>query len=249
MILKLTNVTKKFGSFVAVNNVSFELKAGERVGLIGGNGAGKTTISEMIAGINQPTSGKIDYGFKYKHKPQEGIGMQFQDSTYPSGLTVKDIITFARNLHKINMTNVELKSILESFQMDEFYNRKARSLSGGQRQKLNILLSVIHNPKLVILDELSTGLDIAAREDIIEFTDKLLRKNNTSAILISHHMAEIRDLCDRVIILDRGQILETKDIKTLEKEHGSLDKYMKKIIKDSNKKTREVFLGEKKETK
>lgn len=236
MILRLTNVTKKFGHFVAVDNVSFELSKGERIGLIGGNGAGKTTISEMIAGINKPTSGLIEYGFKYNESPKERIGMQFQQSDYPSGLTVKDIITFARNLRKLKeLSNEDLRELLEIFQMEDFYKRKVRSLSGGQRQKLNILLSIIHNPEIVILDELSTGLDIAAREDIIEFTDKLLTKKNMSSILISHHMAEIKALCDKVIILDRGRIIDIRKIKDIEKEHGSLDDYMKKLIKDQTK--------------
>lgn len=246
MILKLENITKKYGSLVAVDNVSFELKAGDIVGLIGGNGAGKTTISEIIAGITQPTKGKIQYGFTYEVKPQERIGMQFQDSTYPSGLTVKDIIAFARNLHKIEITNSELKSMLESFRMDELYNKRARSLSGGQRQKLNILLSVIHKPRLVILDELSTGLDIAAREDIIDFTSKLLKQYKISAIIISHQMPEIRELCNRIIILDRGKIVEESTVKKIEKDHGSLDLYMKQIIKGAINETREVYLKDRK---
>lgn len=235
MILKLDNITKKFGSYSAVRNISFEINAGERIGLIGANGSGKTTISEMIAGITQPTSGSIEYRFKYKSKPQEALGMQFQDSTYPSGLTVKDIITFARNLHKMEISNGELKEALEYFKMDEYFNRKARSLSGGQRQKLNILLSVLHKPKLVILDELSTGLDIASREDIIQFTKLLLNKNKTSAIVVSHHMEEIRALCEKVVILDKGKIKRIAAIKEIEEEHGSLEDYMKLVIRSKGK--------------
>ena len=235
-VLKVNNITKKFGHFYALNDISFEIAKGERIGLIGGNGAGKTTISEIIVGINKPTSGTIEFGFDFIHSPKEGIGMQFQQSNYPSGLTVKDIITFAINLRKLTITEEELKSLLETFQMGEFYKRKVRMLSGGQRQKLNILLSIIHNPKLVILDELSTGLDISAREEIINFTDKLLSKNNMSAILISHHMEEIKSLCSKVIILDHGKISEIKTIKDIEKKHGSLHNFSKKLISESNQK-------------
>lgn len=231
MILKLNNITKKFGNISAVKNISFEINAGERIGLIGANGSGKTTISEVIAGITQPTSGQINYRFKYKHKPQEAIGMQFQDSTYPSGLTVKDIIKFARNLHKMKISNGELKEVIEYFKMDEFFNRKARSLSGGQRQKLNILLSVLHKPKLVILDELSTGLDVASREDIIKFTKLLLNRNKSSAIIVSHNMDEIKALCDKVVVLDGGKIKQIAQIKDIEEEYGTLEDYMKLIIR------------------
>ena len=233
-VLQVKNITKKFGSFEALKGVSFEVARGERIGLIGGNGAGKTTVSEIIAGINKPTSGSVIYGFEFDETPKEGIGMQFQQSTYPSGLTVKDIISFARNLRKLDMTNKELIGLLRVFQMEDFYGRKVRSLSGGQRQKLNILLSIIHNPKLVILDELSTGLDISAREEIIDFTDDLLTANNMSAILISHHMAEIKALCTKVVVLDNGEVRDIRLVSDIEKEHGSLGAYSKKLISESN---------------
>ena len=235
-VLKLNNISKKFGNFQALKGVSFQIERGERIGLIGGNGAGKTTISEIIAGINKPTSGTIEFGFDFIDSPKEHIGMQFQQSTYPSGLTVKDIIMFAKKLRKLNIANEDLKQLLRVFQMEEFYNRKVRSLSGGQRQKLNILLSIIHNPKLVILDELSTGLDISAREEIIDFTDRLLRANNMSAILISHHMAEIKALCSKVVVLDHGTVRDVKTISQVEWEYGTLDAYSKQLIMESNEK-------------
>ena len=236
-IVNVKNVTKKFGSFIALNGVSFKVEQGERIGLIGGNGAGKTTMVEIIAGINKPSDGRLEFGFDYKDSHKEGVGMQFQQSEYPSGLTVKDIVVFARNLRKLEMTNEQVKEILNVFQMGDFYNRKVRSLSGGQRQKLNILLSIIHNPKLVILDELSTGLDISARENIISFTDQLLKKNNMSAILISHHMSEIKALCTRVVVLDNGHIVADRKITDIEKEHGSLNEFSKKLIAESNLRT------------
>lgn len=236
-IISVKNVTKKFGSFTALHGVSFKVEKGERIGLIGGNGAGKTTISEIIAGITKPNSGYIEFGYDFENSPKEGIGMQFQQSTYPSGLTVKDIISFARNLRKLSITNKELKDLLRVFQMEDFYNRKVRGLSGGQRQKLNILLSIIHNPKLVILDELSTGLDISAREEIINFTDKLLSENRMSAILISHHMEEIKALCSKVVILDNGRVRDIRTVKSIEQEYGSLSVYSKKLIAESNLKT------------
>lgn len=232
--IKVESVSKKFGSFQALKEVSFEVKKGETIGLIGGNGAGKTTMSEIIAGITKPSSGTLTYGFDYNETPQEKIGMQFQDSNYPSGLTVKHIIRFALKLHKTDIKKSELREIMRTFQMGEFYKRKARSLSGGQRQKLNILLSILHKPDLVILDELSTGLDISARKDIINFTIKLLAENKTSAILISHHMSEIKALCKRVIILDNGTVKKIDTVKNIEKKFGSLDNFVEELISDSN---------------
>ncbi|TCG10557.1 ABC transporter ATP-binding protein [Mycoplasma todarodis] len=233
-IIKVNKVTKEYGELKALDNISFELMPGERVGLIGGNGAGKTTISEIIVGLNQGTKGTIEYGFDYKEQPQEKIGMQFQDSNYPSGLTIKDIIKFAINVHKIKITNEELTNLLKIFQMTDFYNRPSRSLSGGQRQKLNILLSVLHKPKLVIFDELSTGLDVLARDEIIKFSDTLLRQNEISAILISHHTEEIERICDKVIVLDHGKVMDRASIADIQRDHGSLEAFMKKIIKAGN---------------
>ena len=234
-ILKVKRVTKEYGELKALDNISFELMPGERVGLIGGNGAGKTTISEIIVGLNKGTKGTIEYGFDYKEQPQEKIGMQFQDSNYPSGLTIKDIIKFAINVHKIKISNKELTNLLNIFQMTDFYNRPSRSLSGGQRQKLNILLSVLHKPKLVIFDELSTGLDVLARDEIIKFSDTLLRQNGISAILISHHVEEIERICDKVIVLDHGKVIERASIEDIKKEHGTLEEFLKKTIQAGNK--------------
>ena len=231
-IIKINNLTKKFGDFEALKNINMSMAKGERIGLVGGNGAGKTTLTEIIAGIQKPTSGTIEIGFKFEESPKEGIGMQFQQSTYPSGLTVKDIIQFAVSLRKLELTQDEINEFLEVFQIKQFYKRKVRSLSGGQRQKLNILLSMIHSPKLVILDELSTGLDISAREAIIKFTNQLLTKHKMSAILISHHMEEIESLCKRVVFMSGGEIVDVKTIDEVKKIAGSLSNYLRQIIQN-----------------
>lgn len=232
-IMKLTNVNKFYGDLQVLKNINLMFSKKERVGIVGANGAGKTTLVEIMAGIVKPNTGQMEIGYPFKNSFKEGIGMQFQQSTYPSGLIVKDIISFAINLRKIVMSNSEIKEILRIFQMDDLYRRKVRFLSGGQKQKLNILLSVLHKPKLVILDELSTGLDISAREDIINFTSKLLVKNEMTAIIISHHMAEIKSLCSKVIVLKNGAIDIISTIDELEAQHGPLENYVKKIIVDS----------------
>ncbi|MCC3160985.1 MAG: ATP-binding cassette domain-containing protein [Mollicutes bacterium PWAP] len=230
-IININNVTKSFGSFIALHGISFNVKKGERIGLIGANGAGKTTIAEIVVGLNKPTTGTVEYGFNFKDVPQEKMGVQFQQSSYPSGLTVRDLIKFAIKVRKIKINKVQLEWWLNLFQMQDFYRRGVRSLSGGQKQKLNILMSVLHKPKLLILDELSTGLDIAAREDIINFADSLLKELDASAIVISHHMEEIKALCDRLVILDRGRIVKNATIKEIENEYGDLHAFMKSLIK------------------
>lgn len=452
-LLKLTNVTKKFGTIVAVKDISFEVRKGERIGLIGANGSGKTTISEIIAGLTKPSSGDVEYGFnilvsrrkelsaektrfkhakraannvkntqlkqndldlkkakkdknahkkisiaqderaeiiseysidfkniqndhdevvkklknemleakkkykldlakykidikklkndlkietsksglseeeieksnkdfeekatklhfeiaisratvnyrngkvklrmtelvkqrrkvyekvikytrffevlnkkrlakyrqsdKYKNAvleykridglirdlkfvkvPKEKIGMQFQDSIYPSGLTLRNIINFAIRLHKLPISEDEVYQMLKIFQMEDFYKRDSRSLSGGQRQKLNIFLALLHKPELIILDELSTGLDLSAREEIIRFVNNILKEKNVASILISHHMDEIEALCDRVIVFDNGTLYKDTSIAEIKKEYGSMADFMRWIINNGHK--------------
>lgn len=231
-IIEVKNLFKQFGNNVANNNLNFKINKGERVGIIGANGAGKTTLVEQIIGTSKPTSGEIIYNFDYKISPQEKMGMQFQDSSYPGGLSVKDIIDFSLEIYGADINQNDLNSMLNRFQVSSFYKSNAKGLSGGQQQKLNVLLAIAHNPEIVILDEISTGLDISAREEIVGYVDEITRERNMTTILISHHMSEIRSLCNRVIILAKGEIWYDGPIKELESKHGSLDDVMKQIIKE-----------------
>ena len=229
-VIEIKNLTKKFGNFYALNDVSINIKKGSRVGIIGANGAGKTTLVEIISGINKPTSGTVGYLHFFKNSPQERIGIQFQSSNYPSGLTVKHIIKFAAELHGIKLTKKKTIELLNNFRMKDIYNKNAKSLSGGQRQKLNILISLIHNPSLIILDEISTGLDVNSRKEILNYIDEHLRKNDISAIIISHHIAEIEKLCTNLVILSKGKVIEQETLKDFKKKHSNIEKYLDKII-------------------
>lgn len=230
VILEVKDLVKKFGHKVANDHISFKIMAGERVGIIGANGAGKTTLVEQIIGTSKPTDGEIKYGFSYKKTPQEKMGMQFQTSSYPEGLSVKDVIDFSLDIYGSDVKQKDLEALLKIFQIYDFYKAKAKGLSGGQQQKLNVFLAIAHNPELVILDEISTGLDILAREEIVGYVDKITREKKMTTILISHHMSEIETLCDRVIILSQGKIKAEDTIQNIKKEHGSLGEFMKEII-------------------
>ncbi len=231
-ILEIKNLTKKFGKNIANNNISFSIKKGERVGIIGANGAGKTTLVEQIIGTLKPTSGEINYNFKYKKTPQEKMGMQFQESSYPVGLTVKDVIDFSLEIYGSNIDKKDLNDMLKKFQVMSFYKSEAKGLSGGQKQKLNVLLAIAHNPEIVILDEISTGLDISAREEIIGYVDDITKTKEMATILISHNMNEIERLCSRVIILSKGEVFMEETIKNIQKKHKSLGNLMRQVIKE-----------------
>lgn len=232
-ILELINVYKYFNHknrVCAVNNLSLTLYDQENVALIGANGAGKTTTVEMIAGINNPSSGEIKYLFDYKVNFQEKIGIQFQESIYPNGLKVKHIIDFIIDVYKVDINQAEVDQIVTAFGLKEFYNSKAKSLSGGQQQRLNILLALIHKPKIVILDELSTGLDISVRTKIIDFVIKYCKHFNIQIILISHNMEEIELITDRILIMQKGTLKVDLSKKDVIKKYGSIQKLAEKYI-------------------
>lgn len=234
-LIEVKNVVKEFGKnkkkVVALKGISFDIKDGENLALIGSNGAGKTTIVEIIAGLNKPTTGEIIYHFDDKNENiNRNLGIQFQDSTYPAGLTVKRIISFILDAYGSSMTKDELKDIIDRFGVTSFYHQNAKSLSGGQSQRLNVLLALLHRPKVVFLDELSTGLDIRIRNEIKVFVKDYAKKYNMNIVLISHDMNEVEYLADRAIIMKDGEIVNEVKIKDLAKKHIKLEDYITKYI-------------------
>lgn len=234
VFIDIKNISKTFGigdkKFYALNNISFKLYENENVALIGANGAGKTTFVEILSGVHLPSSGNIEYLYDYENNFQEKIGIQFQESIYPSGLKVKNIIRFIIDVYNIDINKSELNQIVEAFGLKDLYNKNAKSLSGGQQQRLNILLALIHKPKLVILDELSTGLDISVRNKIIDFIILYCQKFKIQILLISHNMDEVEKITDRIIIFQKGVLkvdLKTKDVIT---KYQSVENLAKKYI-------------------
>ncbi|WP_081794285.1 ABC transporter ATP-binding protein [Mycoplasmoides pirum] len=233
-IIELKNIVKKYGKLskqkVAVNNINLTFYQGENVALLGANGAGKTTTVEMIAGIIQPTSGEIKYNFEFKKTFQEGIGIQFQDSSYPPGILVADVIRFMVNVYEVDINPLELEQIVNAFGLKSLYNKKVHSLSGGEQQRLNILLALIHKPKIVFLDELSTGLDISVRTEIIGFVKKYCAKFNIQIVLVSHNMDEVNEICDRIVIMQKGIVKIDMWAKDVVNQYGSIINLASKYI-------------------
>ncbi|MEG2922493.1 MAG: ABC transporter ATP-binding protein [Malacoplasma sp.] len=233
-LIELHNLYKTFGKgkkkTLAVDDLSFNIYKDQNMAILGANGAGKTTTIEMIAGISKPDKGSIIYKFPYIDSFHEGIGIQFQDSSYPVGLYVKDVIMFMINVYNVDLNEAEIKSMVDAFGLAKFYNRPARSLSGGQQQRLNILLALMHKPKVVFLDELSTGLDINIRQQIITFVKEYCSKFFITIILISHNMEEVEALCDRIIVLQKGKIKVDMYSKEIMKKYKSVEELAQKYI-------------------
>ncbi len=233
-LIEAHNISKYFmvngHKLVANDNININFKAGEPVAILGSNGAGKTTFVEMMIGLNKPSVGTFKYNYKTKINYQESLGIQFQDSSYPVGLKCKDVILFLKEAYKIDITDEELNSLIEEFGVNLFYNKSAHSLSGGQQQRLNLLLSIIHKPKLVFLDELSTGLDIKIRTTIKKFIKKFAEDNNMTIVLISHDMAEVDYLAQRIIVLQNGKVVADKPKSEIKAEYEDLEVFLEQYL-------------------
>lgn len=234
-IIELHQVSKEYfpktkKHFFADKDINLTFYDNQNIAILGGNGAGKTTLVEMIAGINKPTSGKIDYLFEYQNTFQEGIGIQFQETTYPVGLRIIDIINFMIEVYSLNITKQEIDKILDTFGLLEYKNKQARSLSGGQKQRLNVLLALIHKPKIVFLDELSTGLDITVRAQVKQLIHQFCRDNHINICLVSHDMEEVNLLVDRIVILQQGEIKIDMPKQAIIDQFRSIENLVEKFI-------------------
>ena len=206
-ILEVNNVTVKYKELAAVNDVKFSISAGEIFGIIGPNGAGKTSLVEAIEGLRKIDSGNISlFGLnpqKDREKVYENIGVQLQSTSYPDHAKVEDACRLFSSFYD---SPAAYEALLEEFGLLNRRHNYIRNLSGGERQKLTILLSILGNPKLLFLDELTTGLDPFARHEVWEMIRKY-NKKGVSIILVTHFMDEIEELCGRVGVMKAGKMI------------------------------------------
>lgn len=204
-LIEIKNIFKQFGDKKVLQDLSLDIFENQNLAILGGNGAGKTVLTEIIVGLNKVEKGTIEYFFDTKNW-QNQLGIQFQDATFPKGIKVWEVVRFITGLYSFQENKEKLKELIQTFGIVEFYAKEASSLSGGEKQRLNLLLAIIHNPEVIILDEISTGLDVVLRKRIITYIKKFAIENKSSVILISHDFSEIDYLCDRFVILKNGKI-------------------------------------------
>ncbi len=218
-IIALDSVCKSYKKVKALDNVSFFVDEGELFGLLGVNGAGKTTLIKILCGLTRKNGGKclingLDLD-KDMNKIKEIINISPQETSVANNLTVKENLEFFANIYG-NVSNEKIKEIVDTFNLGEVLNQRAKTLSGGYKRRLSIAIALISNPKILFLDEPTLGLDVFARRELWNIIRKL--KNNITIILTSHYLEEIENLCDRVAILSKGKLLkigtinEIKDI-------------------------------------
>lgn len=203
--IKIHNLCKAYGNIQAVNNVSISVNRSEVFGLLGANGAGKSTTIECILGTKEFDSGSISIlGMNPQTQRKElyqRVGVQFQESSYQEKLTVAELCEVTQSLYK---DPADYEELLKQFGLLDKCKSQVSELSGGQKQRLFIILALIPNPEVVFLDELTTGLDARARREVWKGLLELKKKGLT-IFLTSHFMDEVEVLCDRICILKKGK--------------------------------------------
>jgi ABC-2 type transport system ATP-binding protein len=214
-VIEVKNLTKKYNGFEAVREISFEVREGEVYGILGPNGAGKTTTLEIIEGLKQKTSGSISVlGFDIDSQADQikkRIGVQLQTSGYFDFLTLKELLRLFASLYKQRVDELKLLRLVG---LEDKAHAVYQNLSGGQKQRFTIATSLAHIPKLIFLDEPTTGLDPKARRELWQLI-RDINDQGTTIVLTTHYMEEAEYLCNRVAIMDRGQILIINEPRTL----------------------------------
>lgn len=207
IIISVKDLVKNYGTFQAVKGISFDVYEGEVFGLLGPNGAGKSTTLEIIETLRQKTSGSVIVsGMDLDKQPDDIkkiIGVQLQTSGYYPGLSLTELIQLFNGLYNKNVKPLEL---LEMVNLQDKAKAKFKDLSGGQKQRFSIATTLINEPKIIFLDEPTTGLDPQARRNLWELIKKI-RDKGTTVIITTHYMDEAEVLCNRVAIIDAGKII------------------------------------------
>lgn len=205
MILSVKNLSVAYGTKKAVDNINFNIKAGEVIGLLGANGAGKSSTIAAVLGIEKSAYQELIMLGKspilHRKKVFQEVGVQFQETNFQDKLTVREACDQWESLYK---QTADVPQLIQTFGLSGKETQLVKSLSGGERQRLAVLQALIPNPKLVFLDELTTGLDTRARRMLWKQL-LVMKKNGLAIVLTSHYMDEVEALCDEILILNEGQ--------------------------------------------
>lgn len=208
-VIEVNKVFKSFKNVEAVKGVSIQVKKGQFLGILGPNGAGKTTLVEMIEGIQKPDSGEILIAGKtwngHKHELHQILGLSLQETHFIEKLRVAETLAMFASFYKLS--DARVNEVIDLIGLQEKRKAFVSNLSGGQKQRLALGIALMNYPKIILLDEPTTGLDPNARREIWAILNKLKTESQTSVILTTHYMEEAEKLCDRIIVMDKGKIL------------------------------------------
>lgn len=234
-IITVSHLCKRYGAINAVDDVTFSINEGEIFGIIGPNGAGKTTTVECISGLRVPDSGSVTiYDLSPKEDREElkkFVGVQLQESSLPPRIKVLEALNLFASFYS---EPLDPRELLKSLGMTEKRNAKFKQLSGGQKQRLSIALALIGNPKIAILDELTTGLDPDARREVWGLIERI-RERGVTVILVTHYMDEAERLCDLATHILYALLKADITVKDVQVKSGNLEDAFVKLTQTNDK--------------
>ena len=241
MKLEVKNLEKKFKNFTAVKNINFQIDNGHTLGVLGPNGCGKTTTIGMLLGLIKPSNGKIlidDENFENLNR--EKILSQFNFASpyveLPKKLTVKENLEIYGRLYGVEDLTNRIHEISEDLNLSTFLNKKTGELSSGQKNRVSLAKSLINNPKILFLDEPTASLDPDIGDFVRNYIEDYKSKNKVSILLASHNMREVERLCDQVIMMKEGEIVDRGTCQSLIDKHGrnNLEDTFLKLARNKN---------------
>ena len=226
MTIDIKNLNKKYKNFNAVNNLSFEIKKGSIIGLLGPNGCGKTTTLGMILGLIKPTSGIVNINGKNieneknRIKILEKINFISPYIELPKKLTVNENLFVYGKMYSVKNLKKKIDSLISDLNLQDFRNKKTGELSSGQKNRVSLAKSLINDPEILLLDEPTASLDPDTGDYIRGYIQKFAEENNTTILLASHNMAEVKRLCSEIMMMKNGKIIDKGSCDRLIKKHG-----------------------------
>lgn len=225
MGLKIENLTKIYGDFKALNHVSLEAENGKILGILGRNGAGKTTTIKSIMGIIEPEEGSITFDGIDIRKAKVSIGYLPEERGLYVNAVVKDQLLYFAMLNGMDkkVAFTEIKKLLEEFKIPGYLNKKVKTLSKGNKQKIQLISAILHKPQIVILDEPFSGLD-PVNIELFKSTVLDLKKSGATILFSSHRMEDVEEMCDRIVMLNKGNVVENNTVQ------GLINKYSREDV-------------------
>ena len=241
MKLEVKNLGKKFKDFIAVNNINFHIEEGQTLGVLGPNGCGKTTTIGMLLGLIKPSTGEILIdGKNFESLNREIILSKINFASpyveLPKKLTVKENLEIYGRLYGVENLEKRIQEITYDLNLGSFINKKTGELSSGQKNRVSLAKSLINKPKILFLDEPTASLDPDIGDFVRKYIEEYKSKNKISILLASHNMSEVERLCDKVIMMKEGQIVDRGTCKSLIEKHGrnNLEDTFLKIARNKN---------------
>jgi ABC-2 type transport system ATP-binding protein len=223
-VLTVENLRKAYGGTVAVERVSFHVARNEIVGLLGPNGAGKTTTINMILGVLEPSSGRIEIqGIDLASRRSQALGCTNFAAVYapvPGNLTVYQNLRIFGMIYSVDHLTERIEELLDQFDLRKFRNFKSGVLSSGEQTRVSLAKALLNRPRLLLLDEPTASLDPSTAQEIRASIREFARAGESGVLWTSHNMYEVEEVCDRVLFLSHGQILLEGDPRELPREHG-----------------------------